>query len=112
MTKTLKKKYQREIREITRRIVEKYKPEKIILFGSFAWGRPTKDSDVDLLIVKKTPQKFLERQMEVGLIIDGQLPMDTLIRTPSEVKRRLDLGDFFYGDIINKGKTLYEKNRR
>lgn len=109
MTKKLQKLYQKEIRKITRQIVEKYKPEKIILFGSFAWGKPTKDSDVDLLIVKKTKKRFLARQMEVGRIINGELPVDTLIRTPSELEKRLDLGDFFYRDIIKKGRYIYER---
>jgi len=109
MTTSRRKLYQKEIKKITWRIVKKYKPEKIILFGSFAWGRPTKDSDVDMLIIKSTRKDFIQRQMEVGRIINGELPMDTLIRTPAEVKKRLDLGDFFYEDIINKGECLYEK---
>lgn len=100
---------QKKIKKIARQIVKKYKPEKIILFGSFAHGKPTKDSDVDLLIVKKTKKRFLARQMEVGRIINGELPVDTLIRTPSELEKRLDLGDFFYRDIIKKGKYIYEK---
>ncbi|MBL7156133.1 MAG: nucleotidyltransferase domain-containing protein [Candidatus Pacebacteria bacterium] len=101
-----------QIKKISNAIVKNYKPEKIILFGSFAWGDPTKDSDVDLLIIKKTKKRFLKRQMEVGRIINGELPTDTLIRTPLELKKRLDLGDFFYKQIIKKGKYLYEKSNK
>ena len=100
------------IKKIVNRIVEKYKPERIYLFGSFAWGKPTEDSDVDLLIVKKTRQKWIERQIKVGKIIDGEIATDTLIRTPSEIKRRLYLGDFFYRNILKKGKLLYEKSKK
>lgn len=102
----------KEIKKITEQIVKKYKPEKIILFGSFAWGKPTKDSDVDLLIVKKTRKKWIERQIEVGEIIDGEIAADTLIQTPREFKRRLALGDFFYRNILEKGKILYEKSQK
>ena len=103
---------QERIKKIVRRIAKNYKPEKIYLFGSFAWGKPTKDSDVDLLIVKKTRKKWIKRQIEVGEIIDGEIATDTLIQTPSEIKRRLDLGDFFYRNILKKGKLLYEKSKK
>jgi uncharacterized protein len=103
---------QQQIKKIAKRIEEKYKPEKIILFGSYAWGKPTKDSDVDLLIIKNTEKKFFKRLFEVRQITDGEMPLDILVRTPSEVKKRLELGDFFYEDIINKGKFLYEKSKK
>lgn len=112
MTKKLQKFYQKEIRNVTRRIVEKYRPEKIILFGSFAWGRPTRDSDVDLFIIKKNKKSFLEEQRKVRRIINGEIAADILIHTPLEVKKRLNLGDFFYRDIISKGKYLYEKSAK
>ena len=105
-------KNQKENKKIVGRIVRKYKPEKIYLFGSFAWGKPTKDSDVDLLIVKKTRKKWIARQIEIGRIIDGEIATDTLVRTPLEIKRRLDLGDFFYRNILRKGKMLYEKSKK
>jgi len=98
-----------KIKKVSDNISKKYKPEKIILFGSFAWGRPTRDSDVDLLIIKNTKKGFLKRQIEVGRIIDGELATDVLIKTPLELKERLDLGDFFYKKIIEKGNYLYEK---
>lgn len=100
---------QKQIQSVTRRIVQGYQPEKVILFGSYAWGKPSKDSDIDLLIIKKTKKKWLERNLEVRKIIDGELPVDILIRTPEEVRKRLRMGDFFYQDIETKGKYLYEK---
>lgn len=100
---------QKQIQLVTRRIVQGYQPEKVILFGSYAWGKPSKDSDVDLLIIKKTKKKWLARNLEVRQIINGELPVDILIRTPAEVRKRLKMGDFFYQDIATKGKYLYEK---
>jgi len=97
----------KEIRKITRKIAELYGPEKIILFGSFAWGKPNQDSDVDLLIIKETEEDFFGRNTAVRKIIDGVMPVDILIRTPEEIKKRLLLGDFFYKNIIKKGKNLY-----
>ena len=99
----------KEIKKIAQKIAERYDPEKIILFGSFAWGKPNQDSDVDLLIIKNTKQNFFERNAAVRKIIDGVLPVDILVKTPEEVKNRLFLGDFFYKNIIKKGKNLYGK---
>jgi len=98
-----------QIKKIAQKIAQKYKPEKIILFGSFAWGKPKKDSDVDFLIIKNTRKNFLKRQMEVRRIIKGEIPVDILVHTPKEIERRLKLGDFFYKKIIKKGRCLYEK---
>jgi len=98
-----------KIAEITRQIVAEYDPEKIILFGSLAWGKPGPDSDVDLLIIKNTKQDFFERSLAIRRIVNGAFPMDILVRTPEEIKRRLTLGDSFYINIIKNGKQLYGK---
>ena len=100
---------QQKIKKICQVIAEKFKPEKIILFGSFAWGRPTFDSDVDLLIIKKTKKDFIQTQMKVRRIINGELPVDILVKTPAELEKRLRLRDFFFEDVIKKGKVIYEK---
>ena len=100
---------QKEIKKITNKIVKEYKPEKIILFGSYAWGKPHKDSDVDLFIVKNTRKKRLDREREVRTLLFGNNfpPMDLIVYTPDEVKKRLEIGDLFIKDIINEGKLLY-----
>ena len=100
-----------EIQNIVTKIAQEYEPEKIILFGSFAWGKPTKDSDVDLLIIKNTEQSFFERNRTIRKIINGFLPVDILVKTPKEVEKRLILGDFFYKNIINKGKEIYDRSK-
>lgn len=100
---------QAEIKKITRQIVKHYKPEKIILFGSFAYGKPKPSSDVDLLIIKKSKKKRVERIKEVLMKVENSLPLEPLVYTPKELKKRLDLGDFFFKTIFEKGKILYEK---
>lgn len=102
---------QLEIKRITRQIVEKYKPEKIILFGSYAWGKPHKWSDVDLFIVKKSKKRKIDRERELRTMLFGNnFPaMDLLIYTPSEARKRVIIEDPFVKDIFLKGKLLYGK---
>jgi len=101
--------HQKEIKKIVKQIVKKYKPEKIILFGSFAYGKPKPSSDVDFLIIKNTKKKKVERIKDVLMQIKSNLPVEPLIYNPKEVQNRLSLGDFFFQDIVNKGKVVYEK---
>ena len=97
----------RKIKEGVDTIVTNYKPEKVYLFGSFAWGEPTEDSDVDILIIKRTEKDRIKRQLEVRRLIKGKLPVDILVYTPKEVEERLEMRDFFIEDIVSKGKLLY-----
>lgn len=100
---------QKEIKKIIQQIIVKFKPEKVILFGSFAYGKPRPSSDVDLLIIKKSKKKKVERIKEVLMEVKSKLPLEPLVYTPKEIKERLDLGDFFFQDIFKKGKMVYEK---
>jgi len=98
-----------------KRLVTKLKPEKIILFGSYAYGKPTPDSDVDLLIVMRTSVKRqVERYVLVSNLLDPrQFPVDIIVHTPSEIKQELSRkGNFFIRDIMTNGKALYEKRKR
>lgn len=105
----IKKAINQQLKAITQKIVKEYQPEKIILFGSYAWGKPREWSDVDLFIVKKSKKKRWERGYELRkLLFPPGVPLDILVYTPSEFKKRLTLGDFFVKDIANKGKVLYE----
>lgn len=106
-----KKEQEQKIKEIVAKIVKEYKPEKIILFGSWAWGKPGPNSDVDLFVIKKSHEKRIEREMTIRKLFYKyrlKTPVDVLVYTPKEVKKRLDFEDFFIEDIINNGKTLYE----
>lgn len=98
------------IRQITDRIVQEYKPLKIILFGSYAWGTPHRDSDIDLFIVKDTGKSPVDRQVMVRKIIHDlryKIPMDILVMTPEEIEKRLAIGDQFCAKLIRDGKRLY-----
>lgn len=100
----------KKIKEVANKIVKEFQPEKIILFGSFIWGKPTSNSDVDLLLIKNSKMNKHLLQVNLGRILFGNgVPMDTLIYTPKEIENRLNLGDFFINDIIKKGKIIYEK---
>ena len=100
----------KEIKKIKEKIIQKYRPEKIILFGSYIWGKFALDSDIDFFIIKNTKKRKLDRIYEVDkLLHNRKIPVDVLIYTPKEIKERLELGDFFVEDVIKKGKLIYER---
>ena len=104
------KKAEKKIKEITKKIVKKVDPEKIILFGSFAWGKPGPDSDIDLFVIEKSDLPKRERQIKIRrLFLDFDMPADVLSYTNNEIKKRLDINDYFIENIINNGKILYER---
>jgi len=103
------------LKQITQRIVEEFQPERIILFGSYAYGNPTIHSDVDLLVItrKMAKQSTFARTRAVSkLFPQRRFGMDVLVRTPQEVKTRLAIGDDFMQDIIEHGSVLYERRPR
>lgn len=102
----------KEIEEKVRPIIEKYRPDKIILFGSYAAGNPTPASDVDLLVILDSNRSTWDLSIEISLSIKHTFPMDILVRTPQEIARRLQYGDFFIRDIMETGKVLYERARQ
>lgn len=100
------------IQDIADQIVENYKPEEIILFGSTVRGTAGKDSDVDLLVVKENvPSIGIERRWQLRkLVKKDKIPVDFLVLKRSELRKRLKLGDPFIENIINKGKVLYKQD--
>lgn len=104
------KKVEENLEIITEKIVKKYKPEKIILFGSYAWGKPHKDSDFDLFVIKKSNKTRRQRQIDVQTLIFGSdVPVDVLVYTPKEIGVRLEIDDLFIKKIINTGRVLYAR---
>ena len=102
------------VRHMLQTIVEKllveYKPRQVILFGSYAYGVPGPDGDVDLLIIKDTSERFIERRMFVRRVLSDPkrtLPLEILVLTPDEVAGRLRAGDQFLREIMEKGEALY-----
>ncbi|MFH1838458.1 MAG: nucleotidyltransferase domain-containing protein [Candidatus Kuenenbacteria bacterium] len=102
-----KQKLQKNLKQIIKDL-KPYKPEKIILYGSCARGDFRKNSDIDLFIIKKTKKDFFNRLDDVNKLINHKVPMDIFVFTPKEIKKRLDLEDFFFEEIIQKGKVIYE----
>lgn len=97
------------LKSLAKRIGESLPIEKIILFGSYAYGKPHRDSDVDLFIVMKSKKRPAERVMIVSdLIYPRPFPIDIIVRTPQELKKRLSSGDFFVEEILKKGEILYQ----
>ena len=98
--------------DTVQRIVQVLRPEKIVLFGSYAYGTPTPDSDVDLLVVMETVSPPRERYLAVSRLLRPRpFPVDTLVKTPDEITYALETGDFFIREILSQGHVLYERNQ-
>lgn len=99
----------KELTRIVDVVVKKYQPEKIILFGSMAEGRIHEWSDIDMLIVKETSLRPVDRCLELFRLIQPKVGIDLFIYTPDEFKTLLDEKYSFLLDILRKGKAVYEK---
>jgi predicted nucleotidyltransferase len=99
---------QAAIDDVVRQIVEKFHPQKIILFGSYARGNFRPESDVDMLVVMETLLKPVKQEIEISRHLDYEFGLDLLVYTPSVLKERLALGDSFLREILRDGKTVYE----
>jgi hypothetical protein len=93
----------KDIRAAAERIGREFRPHKIILFGSYAYGTPTADSDVDLLVILPFEGKPAYKATEIALKANPHFPMDLLARTPRQVRERLAMGDFFMREILEQG---------
>lgn len=90
-------------------VARQFQPEKIILFGSHAYGTPTEDSDVDLLVIMPFRGRAPKKATQIRMTVRARFPMDLLVRTPKRITERLELGDCFMQEVVNKGKVLYER---
>ncbi|MFZ5818479.1 MAG: nucleotidyltransferase domain-containing protein [Chloroflexota bacterium] len=103
----------RTIRAIVKHIAEKFDPEKIILFGSYAYGKPTAWSDVDLLVIMDAPKGELETSLEIRRSLPTiTFGLDIVVRSRKVIEKRKKLGDWFLIDVTGKGKVLYERDRQ
>jgi predicted nucleotidyltransferase len=93
------------IETVVRQIAERFQPEQIILFGSYAYGRP--GSDVDLLVVMDTPLKEMEQAVRICQAIEYHFGLDLIVRTRATLARRLALGDSFLHEVTHKGEILF-----
>lgn len=105
----MKQEISRKLSKISERLKQKYKAEKVILYGSYATGEESEESDIDILIIAHTNEKFFQRMATVlKLIRDLKkgIPIEPIVLRPEEVKNRLKIGDQFIKEIINKGIYL------
>ncbi len=109
------KRIKKIIKGMVDKIVKEYKPEKIILCGSYAYGNSTRDSDIDMLIIKRIKKKSMERWVFLKMLthdLDRGIPFTPLVFTPSELEQRLSMGDDYIKTILEEGIVLYEKDAR
>jgi predicted nucleotidyltransferase len=99
----------REIRRFARQVAERFQPDKIILFGSYAYGTPHADSDVDILVVMPARNQ-IDMAVRIELACDPPFPLDIIVRSPKNMKWRLEEGDSFLREITSRGKILSEKD--
>lgn len=99
---------QRMISSFARQVARQFNPEKIILFGSYAYGKPTADSDLDILVIMPFTGRNPEKAAEIWMATKPKFPIDIMVRKPEELRKRLKMGDFFLREITEKGKVLYE----
>ena len=99
-----------KIEEWCRKLGQVFRPEKVFLFGSYASGTPTPDSDVDILVIMQHEGKGWRRASEIRTRVKPTFPVDLLVRTPAEIHERLTLGDRFIKEIVEKGRVLYEND--
>ncbi|MCX6689931.1 MAG: nucleotidyltransferase domain-containing protein [Methanoregula sp.] len=101
------------VHEIVKRIVNAVDPAKIILFGSYAYGIPHKESDVDLLVIMETDHPRHKRSIKINQALAGLLiPKDVLVYTPEEVAEWKDVPQAFITQITKKGVIVYDKNNK
>jgi uncharacterized protein len=98
----------RYIRDLASKIAQTFHPQKVILFGSYANGDPTEDSDVDLLVVMNHDKaRNIEQAIEIQLAANATFPMDLIVRRPDEIRDRLAMNDSFLLNLFRSGEVLY-----
>ena len=95
-----------EIQDFVDKVVEQFAPQRVILFGSYARGDATPDSDVDLLVIMPTEKETIEQAVEVRQRIRRSFPLDLIVKTPEDVAWRLSLRDCFLTTIMTEGKNV------
>jgi predicted nucleotidyltransferase len=98
----------RVIRRYARAVAARFDPHRIILFGSHAYGSPDEGSDVDLLVIMPAKDETAQAT-QIRLAVPRNFPMDLIVRTPDNLRRRLEQGDCFLQEIVSKGKVLYDR---
>ena len=101
-----------KIRDLSAQIARAFNPKKIILYGSHAYGNPSTDSDIDMLVVLPFEGKAVRKAIEIRNKVHAELPLDLLVRTPEQLEDRIAQNDWFIREIVERGHTLYEDNHQ
>ena len=101
-----------KIEEFGQQIGHEFGAEKVVLFGSYAEGAATEDSDVDLLVICPFEGKSVHKSVEIRMKLRPKFPIDLLVRTPEKLRQRIEMGDDFIKEILEEGKVLYEADSR
>jgi len=96
------------ILDLRDRIADEFRPQRIILFGSYACGEPRADSDLDILVIFRDGHAGPKKAVEILSRLNPRIPVDLVVRTADDIKRRLHLNDFFLAEVLNHGRVLYE----
>jgi predicted nucleotidyltransferase len=99
----------RVIRQFASQVAERFQPDKVVLFGSYAYGTPHADSGVDILVIMPARNQ-LDQAFKIHSTLLPPFPLDILVRTPANMHRRLAEGDSFHTEIVARGKVLYKKD--
>ncbi|MCE9645778.1 MAG: nucleotidyltransferase domain-containing protein [Chloroflexi bacterium] len=99
---------QEAIDQVVEQIVEKFKPQKIILFGSYARGNARPESDVDMLVVMDTSLKEVQQAIQICQKIEYRFGLDLIVHTPKHLAERVKMGDWFLRDVLKEGRIVYE----
>jgi predicted nucleotidyltransferase len=98
----------KKIEDLSSQIAREFNPDRIILFGSHAYGQPHDDSDVDILVVLSFKGKPVRKAIEIRNKVNAKMPLDLLVRTPEQLADRLAHNDWFMREVVERGRTLYE----
>jgi predicted nucleotidyltransferase len=102
----------KQIQKLCEQIARDFHPEKIILFGSHAYGHAGPDSDVDLLVVMPFKGRPVRQAIKIRSRLDTTMALDLIVRTPKQVSERLAMGDFFIREITEQGRVIYEADHK
>ena len=102
----------KQIEDFGQQIGREFGAERVILFGSYARGEVTDDSDVDLLVIGAFEGRSVDKSVEIRMKLRPQFPLDLLVRTSEKVRQRIEMGDGFMREILEEGKVLYEADER
>ena len=99
---------EKSILELRDRIAAEFQPQRIIMFGSYAYGTPAEYSDLDLLVIMRYVGSGLRKAVEILNRVKPRIPVDLVVRTPEEIQERMKANDFFLAEIFSRGRVLYE----